>query len=105
MSRKDVCIDMRALDASDHHSLSDFFSSCTVPIDGFFIMTAANVDGTFMNLTGNDFNIVRTATYGVVAALEKAFDLTQLRFCVMLSSVSGVFGNGGQTNYSSYVQS
>lgn len=69
-------------------------------IGGCMILTAVLVDRTFPMQTPETFEAPFTAKTGAFEALEKAIDIGSLEFLLSFSSVSGLLGNAGQTNYS-----
>ncbi|KAF9468229.1 hypothetical protein BDZ94DRAFT_1294300 [Collybia nuda] len=99
-SRKDLTFTIMVLDATDDKSLRNFMPTISPALDGCFVLTTKNADGVFLNLSEQDFATVRRATCDVVESLERVVDFKELGFLVVMSSVSAVFGNGGQANYS-----
>ena len=92
---------LEKIDAGDKDQLQKYLTSVTPAVAGCFILTAAKADGFFMNLSPAEYNHVRDATSRVYDALTKAADVSRWEFLVHFSSVSAVFGNAGQANYSS----
>lgn len=94
---------LEKVDAGDPEALKTLLSTLVPAVAGGFILTAATSDAFFMNLTTNDFEHVRKATSRVFDALTEVVDVEQWDFLVHFSSVSAVFGNAGQSTYSSCV--
>ena len=69
------------------------------PLAGCIVLTAALTDRTFARLEEADFASVYESKIGVVDTLRECVDVGALEFLVPFSSVAGLFGNGGQTNY------
>jgi hypothetical protein len=75
--------------------------SLSPELDGCICLTAANADSLFSNMTEEKFSQVYKATVDVMAAfIEAVGDIEKLDHLVMFSTVSALFGNAGQSNYS-----
>ena len=62
-------------------------------------MTAILNDRTFAAQTEETFEGPFTAKVNAFQVLEETLDIASVDFVVTFSSVSGMFGNPGQTNY------
>ena len=63
------------------------------------LLSALLNDRIFALHTQETFDSVFPPKVDAFRALESATDLSRLDFVVVLSSISGMFGNPGQTNY------
>lgn len=63
------------------------------------ILTAVLADRTFPMQTHETFEAPFTAKTSVLESLENAIDIGALEFLLAFSSVAGLLGNAGQTNY------
>lgn len=66
------------------------------------IMTAVLIDRTFLMQTHETFEAPFAAKTGAFETLEKVVDIDSLDFVLAFSSVAGMIGNAGQTNYSRF---
>lgn len=64
------------------------------------ILTAILIDRTFPMQTEDTFEAPFEAKLGAFNVLQKAIDLDSLDFVLAYSSIVGLTGNAGQTNYS-----
>ena len=62
-------------------------------------MTAAVSDRSFAQQTQETYEEPFVAKTGTFYALEEALDIDSLDFLLIFSSVAGLLGNAGQTNY------
>ncbi|TFY67380.1 hypothetical protein EVJ58_g1650 [Rhodofomes roseus] len=96
-------LDLRlsATSASDVGSMTQLLRTISddAPLAGCIILTATLADRTFARLEEADFAEVYESKTGVVDALRESADIASLDFLVPFTSVAGLFGNGGQTNY------
>ena len=69
------------------------------------ILTAILIDRTFPMQTEETYEAPFKAKLGAFNALEEAIDIDSLDFVLAYSSIVGLTGNAGQTNYSRCVLS
>jgi hypothetical protein len=67
------------------------------------LLTAVLEDKMFASLTQDSFERVFDAKTGAFEALTHALDIASLDFLITFTSISGMFGSAGQTNYAAYV--
>ncbi|THU95611.1 hypothetical protein K435DRAFT_859397 [Dendrothele bispora CBS 962.96] len=101
LSCPELQLHLEKIDVGEEDQLQKYLSSVMPAVAGCFILTAAKADGFFMNLSPAEYKKVRDATSRVYDALNRAADVSQWEFVVHFSSVSALFGNAGQANYSS----
>ncbi|KAK0504545.1 putative polyketide synthase [Armillaria luteobubalina] len=99
-SRRDLNLRLERSDASNKYDLHRLLSGARPELGGCFILTAYISDRMFLNMSEEDFYNVRRATSDVLEAFLNTVDPTTLDFLVVFSSVSALFGNPGQANYS-----
>ena len=63
------------------------------------LLTAVLIDAAFTSLTAETFEVPHTSKVSAFNVLARVLDIDALDFCVAFSSISGLFGNAGQTNY------
>ena len=66
-------------------------------------MTLALSDGLFVNQSREDFRVVRESKIQSLEAFATVVDIKSLDFFIAFSSVAGLLGTIGQTNYARYV--
>ena len=99
-AQEDLILSFRALDGTDKVGMRTLTAEIGhAQIGGCIVLSAVLADGLFRHLTEKDFSTVFAAKIGVLEALEEAVDLELLDFIVSFTSVSGLIGFGGQTNY------
>ena len=69
------------------------------PLAGCMLLAAVLNDRSFAAQTCETFEAPLPPKVDAFEAIEHAYDLDTLDFLVTFSSVSGTFGNAGQTNY------
>lgn len=100
-TRPDLHLSLESFDAANESDMKYIMESLSPTPCGCLLLTASPSDGMFRSLSEEDFQRARHAASGVFHALRATLDVSQLDFLIFFSSVSAVFGNGGQTNYSS----
>ncbi|KZT66436.1 hypothetical protein DAEQUDRAFT_739999 [Daedalea quercina L-15889] len=100
-SLSDLALRTEAIDASSIEQTRRLMDSIHKPIGGCMIMTAVLNDRSFPMQTAETFEEPFVAKTGAFNALEKAVDIESLDFLLAYSSVAGLLGNAGQTNYAS----
>ncbi|CCM06132.1 uncharacterized protein FIBRA_08382 [Fibroporia radiculosa] len=98
-SIQDLELRVCAVDATSTVEMRDLMHSLPAPLGGCMILTAVLSDRAFQNLTREDYSRVFAAKLGVLSVLQEVVDIPSIDFLVAFSSVSGLFGAGGQTNY------
>ena len=101
--REDLFIQTLAVDATSEHAMTHLIESLDVDVGGCFLMAAVLGDGMFQSHTEDSFERAFTPKVGAALALSKAVKIDTLEFLVCVTSVSGLFGNPGQTSYAAYV--
>ncbi|KAH9840927.1 ketoacyl-synt-domain-containing protein [Rhodofomes roseus] len=102
-SLPDLALRVESVDATSSVAMRALLSNLDHPLGGCMILSAAMVDRTFAMQTHESFEVSVAAKVGVFQVLEKLLDgkegIEKLEFVVATSSVCGLFGNAGQTNY------
>ncbi|KAJ7730966.1 putative polyketide synthase [Mycena maculata] len=92
-------IRLEAVDAASPVAMGTLFNSLHSEIGGCLILTAMLADGLFATLGDKEFTTVFTSKTAVLETLQRTIDTSKLEFVIAFSSVTSVFGTGGQTNY------
>ncbi|KAF8154856.1 hypothetical protein B0H34DRAFT_540683 [Crassisporium funariophilum] len=97
---EDLQISLEAVDATDSPGMTSLIDTIGPSnLGGCMILTAALSDRIFRHLNEDEFSKVFSAKIGVLDTLKEVVDVHALEFLVAFTSVSGMFGFGGQTNY------
>jgi len=100
VKKADLELSLLAVDATDKASMSNMFKNIGQDnLGGCILLTAVLTDGIFSHLKENDFTSVYAAKLGALETLKEVVDFDAMEFFVAFTSVSGLFGFGGQTNY------
>ena len=97
--RSDVVVRVEAFDAADVESTRSFARTVTSPIGGCFLMTLHLIDGLFMTQTEATFCTVAQSKLRAFQAFASVFDVGSLDFFVSFSSLAGITGDIGRSNY------
>ena len=97
--RRDLVFRVEAFDATDVESMRSFARTVTSSIGGCFLMVLHLADGLFATQTEAAFHAVAQSKLRVFQAFTSAFEIVRLDFFVSLSSLMGITGNIGQSNY------
>ncbi|KAF8530083.1 putative polyketide synthase [Hysterangium stoloniferum] len=99
----DLRIRIEASDATSEESTYNLLRSIppNVALGGCMLLTAVLSDRTFAFSNDKDYDIVFASKTGACSILNKciAGGIPALDFFISFSSVVGLFGNGGQSNY------
>ncbi|KAF9807197.1 hypothetical protein IEO21_08334 [Rhodonia placenta] len=95
----DLDLRLEAVDAISVADMSRLMKSEALEIGGCIILTAVLADRTFQHMTEADFSTVFAAKVGVLKTIQHVIDVDHADFVVAFTSMSGLFGFGGQTNY------
>lgn len=63
------------------------------------LMTLVLADALFMNQTESSFQVVAESKMKAFEVFSNSVNIASLEFFVGFSSISGLFGNVGQSNY------
>ncbi|KAJ7205481.1 hypothetical protein GGX14DRAFT_367915, partial [Mycena pura] len=88
-------------DATDESALSLLINSLRLPIGGCFQLTMVLSDRLFLNQSQHTFAAPHDAKLKVFEVFAAAVDVNSLDFYVAFSSLSGLLGLAGQSNYAS----
>ncbi|CAA7270507.1 unnamed protein product [Cyclocybe aegerita] len=97
-AQPELRLSLVALDATDGTGMGTLMGGLG-PVGGCIILTAVLLDGLFRHLDEEQFSRVFHAKIGVLETLKKSVNVEDLDFLVSFTSVSGLIGFGGQTNY------
>ena len=98
-SRVDLALEIAAVDASSREDMEGVIRAVKRPLEGCVLLSVVLSDGMFTSLTEEAFERVFPPKIDAFHVLENAMDIGSLDFFVTFSSVCGLFGNAGQTNY------
>ena len=100
-NRHDVTVETLAVDATSPADMAALVSGLKRPLGGCMLLTALLSDSTFASHTEESFERAFPPKLTAFAVLESVVDIPSLDFFIAFSSVTGLFGNPGQTNYTS----
>ncbi|CAK5282480.1 unnamed protein product [Mycena citricolor] len=100
-SRSDLELRLEACDATSVSATTDVLRTLCRPLGGCFQLTLVLSDALFGAQTSASFEVVRASKLGVFTAFASVVDMASLDFYVAFSSLSGLVGYAGQTNYAS----
>lgn len=95
----DLTIQTLAADAASANDMATVLSTLSAPLGGCMLLSVLLNDRLFVSHTQESFERVFPPKVQAFEVLERVVDLNTLDFLVTFSSVSGMFGNAGQTNY------
>ncbi|KAJ7782237.1 hypothetical protein DFH07DRAFT_789912 [Mycena maculata] len=99
--RDDLDLRLAKCDATDARATSLLVESLLVPIAGCFQMTMVLSDALFLEQTQANFTAVHDSKIKVFEVFAAKVDIHSLDFYIAFSSLSGLIGIPGQTNYAS----
>ncbi|KAJ7464985.1 putative polyketide synthase [Mycena galericulata] len=86
-------------DAASDSATAAMVAKASPPLAGCMLLAVVFADRAFLSHTETSFYIPFVSKEGALRALEKALTISSLDFLIALSSVTGLFGSPGQTNY------
>ncbi|KAI0358347.1 ketoacyl-synt-domain-containing protein, partial [Trametes cingulata] len=98
-ARGDLVLHSVAVDATSEHDMKALSCAVNKKFAGCFLLSAVLLDSLFTAHTQETFERAFPSKVQAFRVLEKTIDLHSLDFIVTFSSVSGMFGNPGQTSY------
>ena len=98
-SRSDLTLQTLAVDGASEKDMGALIRGLSRPLSGCMFLAAVLDDRSFAAHTRETFETSFLPKVRAFEAIERACDLNALDFVITFSSVSGTFGNGGQTNY------
>lgn len=101
--RQGLHLQIKAVDGTSEEHMKHLVDSLCPPLGGCVVLTAVLSDGIFQHLDKDQFRTVFASKIGTLVVLRKILDISSLDLFVAFSSVSGLFGIGGQSNYSACV--
>jgi hypothetical protein len=106
-SLPDLTFRLEASDATSTEATKRLLGSIPVQLGGCMLLTVVLADRTFAFQDDGDFSKVFASKTGTCSVLASCIPggIPSLDFFIPFSSVVGLFGNGGQTNYSRFVPS
>jgi hypothetical protein len=90
-----------SVDALSVQDMSALVSSIKEPLGGCMVLSGLTIDKAFARQDEKSFELIFEAKVGVTKALEQVIDIDSLDWLIGFTSVSGLFGSAGQTNYAS----
>ncbi|KAF7348045.1 Polyketide synthase [Mycena sanguinolenta] len=100
-SQEDLEIALERCDATSDREMSYLIDSLPLPIAGCFHMTLVLSDAPFFKQTADTFRTLSDSKLRVFEIFSNKVDVDSLDFFIAFSSISGLLGVMGQTNYAS----
>jgi hypothetical protein len=101
---RDLDLRLLACDAANEKEMAEALGTLAAPIAGCFLMTLVLSDAFFANQTESAFARVRESKLGVLDTFSKLVNIASIDFLVGFSSVNGLIGLAGQSNYARFVK-
>ena len=100
-SLEDLFIQTEAVDAASLDAMAALVDGIpkTKSIGGCMLLSVVLHDRMFASMTADDFEKPFPSKIAAFEIIRKLIDIRSLDFFISFSSVSGFFGNAGQTNY------
>lgn len=86
-------------DGTDSEATALLVKSLSVPIAGCFQMTLVLSDALFLKQTQASFSAVHDSKIKIFDVFAGAVDINSLDFYIAFSSLTGLLGHAGQSNY------
>jgi hypothetical protein len=102
-SQAGLHLQLSKCDATDVGQMKALLNASPVPLAGCFLMTLVLSDAPFLNQTDDTFGPVYASKLRVFKVLSTLIEIKSLDFLVTLSSISGLVGIPGQTNYARFL--
>lgn len=101
----DLKLELVASDATSKVDTTALLEGVTAPVGGCMLLSVVLSDRTFAFQTQEEFDRPFAPKVGACETFHECLEggIPSLDFFVAFSSVVGLLGNGGQTNYSRYV--
>ena len=90
---------LEAVDATSYDDMNALIRSVDTSIGGCVLLSGLSSDRVFAHLSEDDFSKVFAPKIVGMEVLESVCNIPELDFLVALTSASGTYGIGGQTNY------
>ncbi|KAJ6452134.1 KR domain-containing protein [Mycena vitilis] len=100
-SQPELSLQLEQCDATDEDAMRVLLHSLLVPIAGCFHMPVILRDAPFVDQTHESFMAAHDCTLGCFGNLSNQVPMSALDFFVGISSVAGLIGLNGQSNYAS----
>lgn len=97
---KNLNLRLERCDASSAQAMASLVQSFSLPIGGCFQLTLVLSDALFLDQTEDSFRLVHESKLTVFEIFASQVDIKCLDFFVAFSSISGLCGFLGQSNYS-----
>ncbi|EGO18727.1 putative polyketide synthase [Serpula lacrymans var. lacrymans S7.9] len=98
---KDLVIQTETVDAASLEAMTILVDSISKPLGGCMLLSVVLSDGMFSSMTSEKFEEPFPAKITAFEIISNIIDVASLEFFISFSSISGFFGNAGQTNYAS----
>ncbi|KAF5355374.1 hypothetical protein D9757_013348 [Collybiopsis confluens] len=95
----DMQIRYETVDATSETQMTALINRTVPKITGCFMLSTVLSDALFANIGQNEFMRSYESKVTSIQNLQRSIDISSLDFLVAFSSVSGLFGNGGQSAY------
>ncbi|KAJ6457120.1 hypothetical protein C8R47DRAFT_995908, partial [Mycena vitilis] len=100
-TRVDLDLQLQKCDATDGNATAALLNGLCVPIAGCFQMTLVLADALFVNQGEAQIRAVHDSKVRAFEVFTQTVDIKSLDFYVAFSSLSGLLGFSGQSNYAS----
>ncbi len=98
-TRQDLKLRLEACDATNFEDMSNMIKSVRSPIGGCMLMTLVLSDALFMKQTEQTFVAVSDSKLKALEIFSNLVPIESLEFFIAFSSLFGLIGNAGQSNY------
>jgi KR domain len=98
-SREDLLIQTEAVDAASLDAMAALVDGIPKSIGGCMLLSVVLHDRSFASMTAEAFEKPFPSKITAFEVVKKVIDIPSLDFFISFSSISGLFGNAGQTNY------
>ncbi|KAJ7439068.1 putative polyketide synthase [Mycena galericulata] len=98
-TRPELSLRLEACDAASSSATAALVQDIHPPLAGCMLLAVIFSDRAFVLHTADTFYVPFAGKTGAMKALDEAVTISSLDFLVALSSVTGLFGSPGQTNY------
>ena len=98
-SLEDLVIQTEAVDAASLDAMSALINGIPKRIGGCMLLSVVLHDRMFTSMTADDFERPFPSKITAFKVMSRLINIPTLDFFITFSSVSGFFGNAGQTNY------